>query len=113
MWKPRRPPMAQPSNSLSILSYGAVSNNISVDNTAAINNCFSAAQSQGKIAWVPPGIFYFSAINGGLNASGVTIAGAGPWYSTLYRVTPSGNSQGVANIITTVSSTLAGRVTGL
>ena len=97
------PAITQPSNSLSIISYGAVSNNITVDNTSAINNCFSAAQSQGKIAWIPPGTFYFSAIHGGLNASGITIAGAGPWYSTLYRVTPAGNSQGVANILTTTS----------
>ncbi len=100
------PAISQPSNSLSIVTYGAVSNNIAVDNTSAINNCFSAAQSQGKIAWIPPGTFYFSAIHGGLNASGITIQGAGPWYSTLYRVTPAGNSQGVANIITTTSSTL-------
>jgi fibronectin type 3 domain-containing protein len=99
-------PITQPAGSLSIIAYGAVSNNIAVDNTAAINNCFSAAQSQGKIAWIPPGTYYFSAVNGGLNASGITIQGAGPWYSTLYRVTPNSNSQGVANIITTTSSTL-------
>src|SRR5882724_793818 len=99
-------PATQPANSLSILSYGAVSNNIAVDNTAVINHCFSDAQSQGKSAWIPPGTFYFSAINGGLHASGITIQGAGPWYSTLYRVTPNNNSQGVANIITTTSSTL-------
>lgn len=101
-------PLSQPPNSLSILDYGAVSNNISVDNTTAINNCFLAAQSQGKIAWIPPGTFYFSAIHGGLHASGITIQGAGAWYSTLYRVTPSNNSQGVANMITTTSSTLRG-----
>ena len=104
------PPAAltQPANSISITDppYNAVADNSSVDNTAAINSCFSAAQSQGKTAWIPPGIFYFSAIHGGLNASGITIQGAGPWYSTLYRVTPNNNSQGVANIITTTSSTL-------
>lgn len=100
------PPLTQPANSLSILSYGAVSNNIGVDNTSAINTCFANAQSQGKTAWIPPGTFYISAINGGLHASGITIQGAGPWYSTLYRVTPNNNSQGVANIITTTSSTL-------
>ncbi|MGH7976086.1 MAG: LamG-like jellyroll fold domain-containing protein, partial [Limisphaerales bacterium] len=77
------------------------------DNTSAINNCFSAAQQQKKVAWIPPGTFYISAINGGLNASGITIAGAGPWYSTIYRVTPANNSQGVANIITTTSCTLS------
>lgn len=99
--------LSQPANSLSILSYGAESNNPSVDNTAAINNCFSAAQSQGKIAWIPPGTYYISAINGGLNASGITIEGAGPWYSTLYRMTPANNSQGVANIIACTSCTLS------
>ncbi|MDB6066993.1 MAG: coagulation factor 5/8 type domain protein [Pedosphaera sp.] len=99
-------PLAQPTNSLSILSYGAISNDITADNTTAINTCFSDAQTQGKTAWIPPGTFYFSAVHGGLNASGITIQGAGAWYSTLYRVTPAGNSQGVANIITTTSSTL-------
>ncbi len=99
-------PLSQPPNSLSIVDYGAVSNNISIDNTTNINNCFSAAQSQGKIAWIPPGTFYFSSIQGGLSASGITIQGAGTWYSTLYRVTPSNNSQGVANIITATSTTL-------
>ena len=100
--------LTQPANSISITDspYNAVANNSGVDNTAAINNCFTAAQSQGKIAWIPPGIFYFSAIDGGLDASGITVQGAGPWYSTLYRVTPANNSQGVANIITTTSCTL-------
>ena len=100
-------PSAQPANSLSIITYGAVSNNPAVDNTTAINNCFTAARSQGKIAWIPAGTYCFSAINGGLSASGITIQGAGPWYSTLYRVTPTNNSQGVANIITTTSCTLS------
>ncbi|HEV2694148.1 MAG TPA: carbohydrate-binding protein [Verrucomicrobiae bacterium] len=99
-------PIAQPANSLSILSYGAISNNIAFDNTTAINNCFTTAQSQGKTAYIPPGTYYFSAINGSLHASGITIQGAGAWYSTLYRVTPNGNGQGVNNIITTTSSTL-------
>ncbi|HEX4349668.1 MAG TPA: carbohydrate-binding protein, partial [Verrucomicrobiae bacterium] len=99
-------PLPQPANSLSILSYGAISNNISVDNTTAINNCFSAAQAQGKVAWIPPGTFYISAIHGGLNATGITIDGAGPWYSMIYRVTPANNTQGVANIIDAVSCTL-------
>jgi Carbohydrate binding module (family 6)/Chitobiase/beta-hexosaminidase C-terminal domain len=100
------PALTQPANALSITSFGAVANNNSIDNTAAINNCFSAAKSQGKIAWIPAGTFYFSAIHGGLNASGITIEGAGPWYSTLYRVTPANNTQGIANIITATSSIL-------
>ncbi len=99
--------LAQPANSLSITTFGAASNNPSVDNTAVINNCFNAAKAQGKIAWIPPGTFYISAIKGGLNATDITIAGAGPWHSTIYRVTPANNQQGVANIITTVSCTLS------
>ncbi len=99
-------PLSQPANSLSIVSYGAVSNSPATDNTAAINNCFAAAQAQGKIAWIPPGTFYISAINGGLNPTGITIEGAGPWYSTIYRVTPANNNQGIANIINAVSCTL-------
>src|SRR5260370_1090425 len=62
--------LAQPANSLSIITYGAVANDISVDNSAAINNCFGAAKAQGKTAWIPAGTYYFSAIHGGLNASG-------------------------------------------
>jgi hypothetical protein len=100
-------PLSAPANSLSILSYGGVSNNSSVNNTSAINNCFSACRSQGKIAWIPQGAFYISAINGGLNASGITIEGAGPWYSTIYRLTPANNQQGIANIINATSCTLA------
>ena len=49
----------------------------------------------------------------GSNASGITIEGAGPWYSTIYRVTPANNTQGVANIITTTSSTLENVCSGL
>lgn len=100
-------PLSQPTNSLSIISYGAVSNNIGVDNTTAINNCFNAAYAQKKTAWIPPGTFYISALGGSLNANGITIIGAGPWYSTIYRVTPVNNQQGIGNIINATSCTLA------
>ncbi|HTV60975.1 MAG TPA: LamG-like jellyroll fold domain-containing protein [Verrucomicrobiae bacterium] len=100
-------PLTPPANSLSITSYGAISNDPNFDNTSAMNNCFSAARSQGKIAWIPSGTWYISAIRGGLSATGITIAGAGPWYSTIYRLTPANNTQGVANIINAVSCTLS------
>ena len=76
------PPLAQPANSLSIMSYGAASNNPSFDNSTALQNCFNAGQSQGKIVWIPPGNFYISA-GGALEPRSVTIQGAGPWYSTI------------------------------
>jgi len=41
-----------------IITYGAVADNSSVDNTAAIQNCFNACQSQGKIAWIPKALLY-------------------------------------------------------
>lgn len=76
--------LAQPANSLSIASYGATANNTGFDNTTAIQNCINAAHSQGKIVWIPTGTWYVKT-TGGINASGVTIQGAGPWYSTVYR----------------------------
>jgi len=83
---------AQPSNSLSITTYGAVANNIASDSTTAIQNCINAAQSQGKIVWIPSGTFYLNGTSG-LVANGVTIQGAGMWYSTIYRNVPLPNSQ--------------------
>ena len=79
--------LSQPSNSLSITSYGAVANNSSVDSTTAIQNCINAAQSQGKSVWIPQGTFYLN--NGhGLTANGITMQGAGMWYSTIYYNPP-------------------------
>ncbi len=40
--------LTPPANSLSIISYGAQSNNIAFDNTTAINNCFCRRPSAGK-----------------------------------------------------------------
>ena len=40
-------PLSQPPNSLSLTDYGAVSNNVAMDNTTAINNCFKARRSPG------------------------------------------------------------------
>jgi hypothetical protein len=100
-------PLNQPANSFSILAFGAVSNNPAVDNTTVINNCFSACRAQGRIAWIPQGTFYISANSGGLNAAGIAISGAGPWYSTIYRFTPANNQQIIANIIDATSCTLA------
>jgi hypothetical protein len=74
-------PLAPPANSLSIASYGAQPNNPAFDNTGDINNCLSAAQSAGKTVWIPSGTYYCS--GGVLNATDVTVAGAGPWYSTV------------------------------
>ena len=72
------PPAAltQPANSLSILSYGAMANNSGFDNSTAINNCISAAQSQGKSVWIPQGVFYVTS-GTVFHPNGITITGAG------------------------------------
>jgi len=75
--------LTQPANSLAITAYGATPNNSSADSTTAIQNCINAAQSQGKIVWIPEGTFYLNT-GAGLSANGVTIQGAGMWYSTVY-----------------------------
>ncbi|MFC4033473.1 discoidin domain-containing protein [Streptomyces polygonati] len=93
-------PVAQPANSISITSCGAVADNTptngtgdsaSVDSTGAIQNCINQAQSQNKILWIPAGTFYLKG-TAGLQAQGITIAGAGMWYSTIYRQVPLPNN---------------------
>lgn len=90
------PPLAQPANSISITSCGAIADTTPThgagnpqarDSTAAIQNCIDQAQAQRKTLWVPPGIFYLKG-SSGLVGSGVTIEGAGMWYSTIYRDVP-------------------------
>jgi hypothetical protein len=81
--------LAQPANSLSILDYGAVANNPSFDSQPAIQSCINAAQSQGKSVWIPAGTFYLrntSSVT--LTATGITIEGAGMWYSTIMASPP-------------------------
>jgi len=73
-------PKPRPANSLSVADYGATGTDTANVNTA-FNNCCSAAKSQGKTVWVPAGTYYF---NSNFSPNGVTIAGAGMWYTTLY-----------------------------
>jgi len=86
------PPAAltQPANSLSITSYGAVANSPTTDSTTAIQNCFNACQTQGKIAWIPSGTFYLNSSTS-LSPTGITIEGAGMWYSEIYASVNDGN----------------------
>ena len=83
------PASTRPANSLSIADapYGAVAGDSNIDNTAAIQKCITDAQQQHKSVWIPPGVFYV-ATTGGLDATGITIEGAGMWYSTIFRAVP-------------------------
>ncbi|WP_174240713.1 carbohydrate-binding protein [Granulicella sp. S156] len=107
-------PLTQPANSISITSCGAVADNNptngaadpnDVDSTAAIQNCINQAQTQGKILWIPEGTFYLKGTTG-LQAQGITIEGAGMWYSTIYRDVPLPNSAGLAAIFSVTSCTV-------
>jgi Carbohydrate binding module (family 6) len=108
------PPLTQPANSISIASCGAVAdpnptngaaNSGAVDSTAAIQNCINQAQAQGKILWIPQGTFYLLGTNG-LQAQGITIQGAGMWYSTIYRNVPLPNNVGLAAAFSVTSCTV-------
>ncbi|WNI16124.1 discoidin domain-containing protein [Actinacidiphila sp. ITFR-21] len=107
-------PLAQPANSISITSCGAVADDIptngsadaqSVDSGPAIQNCINQAQSQGKVLWIPQGTFYVKGTNG-LQAQGITIAGAGQWYSTVYRDVPVPNNTPLAALFSVTSCTV-------
>jgi Right handed beta helix region len=99
------PPTTQPANSLSIEDYGAASGP-ATDSTSAIQNCIDAAQTQGKSVWIPAGTFYLNGTQG-LAANGITIEGAGMWYSTIYRNVPlPNNAGGLAALFSVTSCTL-------
>src|SRR5882757_2953100 len=76
-----------------------------VDSTNAIQTCINTAQSQGKILWIPQGTFYLKG-TAGLGATGITIAGAGPWYSTIYRQVPLPNTVTLGAIFGLTSTTV-------
>jgi len=88
------PPLAQPAGSISITSYGATPNDGS-DDSAAIQAAIAAAASQDKTLWIPPGVF--NVVANPLNSSGVSIQGAGMWYSTLAGVNAEFNFSGNNN----------------
>ncbi|EEF60601.1 glycosyl hydrolase family 28-related protein [Pedosphaera parvula] len=71
------PPLPAPPDSRSVLNYGAVGNGIA-DDTVAIKNCVAAGPG---IVWVPSGNYLLT--NDVDVPSGVTIQGAGMWYTTF------------------------------
>ncbi|WP_433607843.1 carbohydrate-binding protein [Dactylosporangium sp. CA-139114] len=98
-------PIAQPVNSISITSCGAAADNPGVDSTGPIQTCINQAQSQGRTLWIPAGTFYLKGTSG-LHATGITIAGAGPWYSTIYRAVPLPNPQPLGAVFDLTSCTV-------
>lgn len=107
-------PLTQPANSLSITECGAVASTAATngaadpaatDSRAAIQTCINQAQSQGRTLWIPTGTFYVKGTQG-LSATGITIAGAGMWYSTIYRDVPLPNSTPLPALWNLTSTTI-------
>ncbi len=74
------PPLNAPSNSLSILAFGAGGAGLTDDTTALIN-CIAEAQARGVSVWMPPGTYMVAGV---INIpSNMTIQGAGMWYTSL------------------------------
>jgi Pectate lyase superfamily protein len=81
-------PLTQPANSLSIIDYGADPNFVS-DSTVAIQNCINDARTQAKSVWIPPGKYMVASLaSTPLDLTGVTVNGAGMWYSMIYKNVP-------------------------
>lgn len=110
-------PLAQPAGSLSITDCGAVADNAPTlgrgdtnapDSSGAIQNCINQAQAQNRVLWVPAGTFYLKGTQG-LIVNGLTIQGAGMWYSTIYRqVSLPNNAGGLGALFQVHSSTIRG-----
>jgi hypothetical protein len=93
-------PLAQPANSISITSCGAVADNTptngaaapgATDSTVDIQNCVNEAQTSNEILWIPQGTFYLVGTNG-IVVNNITVEGAGYLYSEIYRDVPLPNN---------------------
>jgi hypothetical protein len=74
------PALAVPSESLSVIRFGAGGKG-ETDDTEALRKCLAEARKQGKIVWVPAGVYR---LTGDINLpSDVTIQGAGMWHTTF------------------------------
>jgi Right handed beta helix region len=73
------------------------------DATAGIQKAFDAAKTQGKPVWIPSGRFVTTK---GLNATGITIEGAGVWYSSIFLNLSLPTSSAIGSILSVTSCTL-------
>jgi len=81
-------PRKQPAGSLSVISYGA-DPNFGTDSTIAIQKAVDDARAKGKSVWIPAGKYLTNSLAPTpLDFTGVTVNGAGMWYSIIYRAAP-------------------------
>jgi parallel beta-helix repeat protein len=76
------PPLGQPAGYLSLTADCGVALNYGGDQSAAIQNCVNMAQGQGRGLYIPPGSF--NSFSSTISVAGLTIRGAGMWYSQIY-----------------------------
>lgn len=99
------PALTAPTGALSITSYGAVAG--TSDSTTAINNTIAAAKSQGKPVWIPAGTF---TITSRITVAGVTILGAGAWYSVIHGTNGKGGFFATGSNVTIADVAIFGDV---
>ncbi|MEO5875546.1 MAG: discoidin domain-containing protein [Streptosporangiaceae bacterium] len=85
-------PAGRPAGSLSVDDFGAVKNSPSTDNTAAFQAAVDAGKAQGKTVFVPEGNY---TLWDHVIVDGVTLQGAGPWYSVLGGRHPTNRNRAV------------------
>ncbi|MFG1876469.1 choice-of-anchor D domain-containing protein [Sphaerisporangium sp. NPDC049003] len=83
--------IARPAGSLSVDDFGAVRNG-TTDSTAAFQAAVNAGKAQGKVVYIPEGTY---TLWDHVVVDGVTLAGAGPWYSVLTGRHPTQRNRGV------------------
>jgi Pectate lyase superfamily protein len=73
-------PLPQPATSVAITDCGATPDDDS-DDQAAIQQCIDRARAQGRVLYIPRGIF--RSLAKALSVDNLTIRGAGMWHSTI------------------------------
>ncbi|MCU1258571.1 MAG: hypothetical protein JWO80_1456 [Bryobacterales bacterium] len=82
-------PLTQPANSLSITTDCNADDTFGRDSTAEIQDCIKRARSSGKSVWIPQGKYMVAnTVSTPLDLTGVTVSGAGMWYSMIYKKVP-------------------------
>ena len=98
--------LTAPAGAVSIASHGATSGG--GDDTAAITAAVAAARAAGAPVWIPSGTFD---VNTAIQVQGVTVLGAGPWYSTVVGAGNAGGFYGTGGGVTIADLAIQGGAT--
>lgn len=89
------PPLEMPAGAISITEHGATPDD-GTDDGAAIQKTIEVAKAEGKTVWIPKGTFE-STTSSLHPTGGVTVRGAGMWYSTIHGLFARFNCSGNGN----------------